>query len=165
MGLLDALLGKRKVSGPAPDRLFALTTAYVDLETAQGITTSGRAGIVFQKLATEDCRQIVSDTEELLRSAGKDTGTTVQTSDDEYGYTWFVVADPDLEDLVVAVNTVSDGMQVGGYADRVLAAVFGFKDASGTVIHLIYNYKRGYWYPFVRRPGRTRSARPSASSS
>ena len=44
MGFLDALLGKRKVKGPAPDRLFAISTAYVGLDAQQGITTRGVAG-------------------------------------------------------------------------------------------------------------------------
>src|SRR3954447_2288848 len=115
MGFLDAVLGKRKVKGPAPDRLFALTTAYVDLETAQGIKTKGTAGIVFQQLATADFQQIVSETEELLRGTGQDTGSTISTKDDQFGYRWVIVADDDLEDLVVAVNTVADGIEVGGY--------------------------------------------------
>jgi hypothetical protein len=154
VGLLDALLGKRSVKGPAPDRLFALTTAYVDLDAAHGIRTTGRAGIVFQALATGDFNAIVAETEELLRGTGADTGTTMQTSEDEFGYRWIVVSDPDLEDLVVAVNAVSDGLQVGGYGDRILAAVFTFADAGGQAIHLIYNFKRGAWYPFVPGPGK-----------
>ena len=153
MSLVDALLGRRKVKGPAPDRLFALSTAYIDLETVQGIRTRGVAGIVFQALATADFQQIVSDTEELLKGTGEETGTKVETTDDELGYRWVVLRDPDIEDLVVAVNTVGDGLAVGGYADRILAAVFAFEDAKGQPIYLIYNYKRGKWYPFVPAPG------------
>lgn len=153
MGFLDAVLGKRKVKGPAPDRLFALTTAYVDLETTQGITTKGKAGIVFQQLATADFRQILTDTEELLRGTGKDTGSTIETSDDEFGYRWAIIGDDDLDDLVVAVNTVADSIETGGYGDRILAAVFAFADSAGNPIYLIYNYKRGAWYPFVPAPG------------
>jgi len=149
MGMFDALLGRHKVKGPAPDRLFALTTAYVGLETAQGIVTRGRAGIVFQALATADFGQIVTETEELLRGTGEETGTTMETSDDAFGYRWIVVSDPDIEDLVVAVNTVGDGQHVGGYGDRILAAVFAFEDAARKPVYLIYNYKRGSWYPFV----------------
>lgn len=153
MGFLDAVLGKRKVKGPAPDRLFALTTAYVDLETAQGVKTKGSAGIVFQQLATADFQQILADTEELLRGTGQETGSTISTKDDEFGYRWIVVADDDLEDLVVAVNTVADNIEVGGYGDRILAAVFAFADSAGNAIYLIYNYKRGTWYPFVPAKG------------
>ena len=50
MGFLDGLLGRKKMVGPAPDRLFALTTAYVTLETGHQITTSGKAAIVFQPI-------------------------------------------------------------------------------------------------------------------
>lgn len=153
MGFLDAVLGKRRVKGPAPDRLFALTTAYVDLESAQGITTKGKAGIVFQQLATADFQQMVADTEELLRGTGQETGSTIETRDDEFGYRWAIVADDDLEDLVVAVNTVADNMEAGGYGDRILAAVFAFADSGGKPVYLIYNYKRGSWYPFVPAPG------------
>src|SRR4051795_10354094 len=113
MGFLDAMLGKRKVKGPAPDRLFALSTAYVDLETAQNIKTTGKAGIVFQQLATADFQQIITDTEELLRGTGQETGSKVSTKDDEYGYRWAIIEDPELEDLVVAVNTVADNIAAG----------------------------------------------------
>ena len=66
MGFLDALLGRRKVKGPAPDRLFAITTAYVDLESQQGIKTRGKAAIVFQPLGTSDFQSIVA---EMARAA------------------------------------------------------------------------------------------------
>jgi hypothetical protein len=153
MGFLDALLGKRKVKGPAPDRLFALSTAYVSLEAAHGITTRGKAAIVFQPLATGDFQQIVSEMEEVVRGTGDETGTTLETVDDDYGYRWMVLSDPDLEDLVVGINAVSDALAVGGYNDRVLCAVFAFQDAQGRPIYLIYNYKRGTWYPFVPAQG------------
>ena len=39
-----------------------------------------------------------------------------------------VLADPDMEDLVVGVNAVSTAIQGGGYGDRVLCAVFAFRD-------------------------------------
>ena len=94
MGFLDALLGKRKVKGPAPDRLFAISTAYVGLEAQQGIKTRGVAGIVFQPLATGDFRQIVDDMQEVLSGTGSEMGSTVETKDDEFGYRWMIVARP-----------------------------------------------------------------------
>ena len=57
MSLRDVLTGRRKVKGPAPDRLFALSTAYVDArERARRSRPPGCAGIVFQPLATERLR-------------------------------------------------------------------------------------------------------------
>ncbi|MGH2942981.1 MAG: PspA-associated protein PspAB [Solirubrobacteraceae bacterium] len=154
MGFLDSILGgKKKLKGPAPDRLFALSTAYVTLATSHGIEGKGVAAIVFQPLATADFEAIVSEMEEILRGTGEDTGTTISTSEDAHGYRWIVLRDDDIEDLVVGVNAVSDALMVGGYGDRVLAAVFAFKDSKGRRVYFIYNYKRGYWYPFVPAGG------------
>lgn len=150
MGFLDSILGgKKKLKGPAPDRLFAMSTAYVTLDTGHQITTKGVAAIVFQQLATADFESIVSEMEEILAGTGSDTGTTISTSVDEHDYRWMILRDPDIEDLVVGVNAVSDALAVGGYGDRVLAAVFAFGDSKGRPVYFIYNYKRGYWYPFV----------------
>ena len=153
MGLLDALLGRRKVKGPAPDRLFALTTAYIGLEAQQGIKTRGAAAIVFQPLATGDFQSIVTEREEVLQGTGTEYGSTIETKDDEFGYRWMIIRDPDLDDLVVGVNAVSDALAVGGYSERVLCAVFAFEDSSGAPLYFIYNYKRGFWYPFVPAGG------------
>jgi hypothetical protein len=153
MGFLDPLLGRRKTKAPAPDRLFAITTAYVTLEAGQSITTQGAAAIVFQPLATGDFQQIVADVEETVRGTGQETGTGVETHDDEFSYRWVVLRDPELEDLAVGINAVSDALAIGGYKDRVLCAVFSFKDSTGKPLYFIYNYKRGSWYPFVPAPG------------
>jgi hypothetical protein len=150
VGFLDALLGgRRKLKAPAPDRLFAMTTAQVTLETELGLKHRDVAGIVFQPLATADFESISSEMEEILAGTGADTGTTISTSEDEHGYRWMILRDDDIEDLVVGVNAVSDALAVGGYGDRVLAAVFAFGDSKDRRVYFIYNYKRGYWYPFV----------------
>jgi hypothetical protein len=154
VGFLDALLGGRgkKVKGAAPDRLFAMTTAQVMLETELNLKHKGSAGIVFQPLETADFDAILTETEELLRGAAEDTGTEVETSADEYGYRWLILRDPDFEDLVVALNTISTQLQGSGYGDRLLAAVFPFED-KGKPLYLIYNFKRGAYYPFIPAPG------------
>ena len=55
-----------------------------------------------------------------------------------------------VEDLAVGINAVSSSIETAGYGERLLCAVFAFKDAAaGGPIYFIYNYKRGYWYPFV----------------
>jgi hypothetical protein len=153
MGLFDALLGRSKVKGPAPDRLFAITTAAVALEAGPGIKNRGRAAIVFQPLATGDFQQIATEMEEVVRGTGEETGTTLTTSDDTYGYRWMILHDDDIEDLAVGVNAVSDALAIGGYGNRVLASVFAFEQADGRPVYFIYNYKRGTWYPFVPAPG------------
>jgi len=154
MGFLDALLGRRKAAAPAArDRLFAMSTAYVTLETSHEVRTRGVAAIVFQPLATADFNEIVREMEQVVRATGDETGTTVDTSDDTFGYRWMIVRDTDVEDLVVAINAVHEALQLGGYGDRVLAAVFAFEDADRRPLYFIYNVKRGTWYPFVPAPG------------
>ena len=106
MGLLDILRGKRTLAQPAPDRLFAMSTAYVTLEMTLELRSAGKAAIVFQPLATADFDGIVRDMEEVLRGTGSDAGTTVERTDDDYGYRWMVLADEDFEDLVVGINVV-----------------------------------------------------------
>lgn len=154
MGFLDTLFGRREtVKQVRPDRLFALTTAALDLETAHGLVTTGEAAIVFQPLATGDFTQIADDAEAVLRGAGEETGTTVVRRDDEFGYRWMVLQDPDVDDQVVGVNAVMESLQAGGYADRVLCAVFALRGTQDQTVHLVYLAKRGTWYPFVPQPG------------
>jgi hypothetical protein len=148
MGLFDAIIGRRKVAGPAPDRLFAISTAYITLETEHQITSRGVAALVFQPLATGDFERIAADMEEVLRGTGTETGSTIDTHEDSFGYRWMIVRDPDVEDLAVGINAVSDQLAIDGYAERLLCAVFAFQDAAGTPLYFIYNYKRGTWYPF-----------------
>ena len=150
MGFLDAVLGRRKVKGPASeDRLFAITTAAITLEAEHGMKPRGAAAIVFQPLATGDFQRIVAEMEEVVRGTGEETGTTLDSRDDSFGYRWMTFRDPDIEDLTVGVNAVSDALAVGGYGERVLCAVFAFDQAAGEPVYFIYNYKRGRWYPFV----------------
>jgi hypothetical protein len=153
MGFLDVLRGKRKLAQPAPDRLFAMTTAYVTMETTLELKSAGQAAIVFQPLATADFDEIVRDMEEVLHGTGSDMGTTVRRTDDEFGYRWMILEDPDFEDLVVGVNAVSSALQGGGYGERILCAVFAFRDAGNRPVYWIYNYKRGTFYPFVPAGG------------
>lgn len=154
MGFLDSLLGRSRTPKPAKkDRLFAMTTAYVTLETSHGMKNGGKAGLVFQAEATSDFARILAESEELLRATGEETGTTVELSDDKYGYRWVVLTDPDVEDLVVGLSAVKDGLDVGGYGARILAAVFKFVREGGRDAYFIYNVKRGLWYPFVPGAG------------
>ena len=153
MGFLNIITGKRKLPGPAPDRLFAMSTAYVTFETSLGITSRGVAAIVFQPLPTADFDAIVRDMEEVVRATASDSGTRVESSDDSYGFRWLVLRGPDFDDLVVGINAVSGALEAGGYGERVLCAVFSFTDSRRRPQYWIYNYKRGYFYPFVPAGG------------
>jgi hypothetical protein len=155
MGLLDALTGRHKVKGPAPDRLFAITTAYVTLEAEHQIKPAGVAAIVFQALQTSEFEATIREMEDVVRATGGENGTQVSTQDDAFGYRWMVLRDGSVEDQAVGINAVSGSIESAGHGERLLCAVFAFTDAQGRGVYFIYNYKRGYWYPFVPSgPGR-----------
>jgi PspA associated protein B len=153
VGLLDVLRGKRELKKPASDRLFAMATAYVTLETSLGMKTAGAAAIVFQKLDTADFATLAKDMQELVSATTAEAGTVVETREDSFGYQWMILRDADFEDLVTGINAISGELEVGGYGDRILAAVFPFEDEAGKRVYWIYNYKRGAFYPFVPAGG------------
>ena len=149
MGLLDIITGKHKLEKPAPDRLFAMSTAYVQLQTGLQIVSRESAALVFQSLATADFASIVREAEEVVRSQAADSGTKVDTSEDSYGFSWLILRGPDFDELVAGINAVAGSLEAGGYGERLLCAVFAFQDERGRPLYWIYNYKRGAFYPFV----------------
>jgi hypothetical protein len=156
VGLRDVLTGRHEVKGPAPDRLFAISTAYVTLASEHQINPVGTAAIVFQALATSEFESTLRDMEEVVTATGGDSATTVSTEDDSYGYRWMILRNPagapSVEDLAVGINAVSGSIEEAGHGERLLCAVFAFADAQERRIYFIYNYKRGFWYPFVPDP-------------
>ena len=150
MGIFDSILGRKKLKPVAArDRLFAMSTAAVTMELELGLKNSGQAALVFKALETADFDRIAKDMEELVRSFGAETGSTIRREQDTEGYTWLIVSDPDIEDLVVGLNTVSSELQAGGYGERLLAAAFSFRDEADKPVYWIYGFKRGAWWPFV----------------
>jgi len=167
VGLRDIITGRHEVKGPAPDRLFAISTAYISLQSEHGIDPAGVAAIVFQALATSEFEATLREMEEVVKATGGESGTTVSTQDDSYGYRWMVLRNPEssssVEDLAVGINAVASSIETAGHGERLLCAVFAFTQraptaggAGGGPVYFIYNYKRGFWYPFVplaRSPG------------
>ncbi len=142
MGLLDALTGRHQVKGPAPDKLFAIATAYITLQSEHQIDPAGAAAIVFQKLENSEFEATMREMEEVVTATGGESGTRVKSKDDEYGYRWMVLRNPDgapsVEDLAVGINAVSSSIETGGHGERLLCAVFAFRDAQQrkVVLHL-----------------------------
>jgi hypothetical protein len=148
LGLTDVLFGRKKLKAPAADRLFALTTAAVTLETELNLKTSGASAVVFKPVSAGDFARVESDIQQLLDAVAADCGAKLERKDDSYGYTWIIVRDPDLEDQVAAVHTVAAELSAQGFGEQLLAAVFRF-DGAAHPVYWIYGFKRGAFWPFV----------------
>ena len=90
-----------------------MTTAQVTLETGLGLKHKGAAG---DRLPAARDRRLRGDREATPRSccAAAAAGHRHARSSpptDEFGYRWLILRDPDFEDLVVALNTVSTQLQ------------------------------------------------------
>jgi hypothetical protein len=148
VGLSDVLFGRKKLKGPARDRLFALTTAAATLDLECGLKTAGVGAVVFKPLSAGEFAQVDKDVEELLASVAASSGSTLERKKDTFGFEWVVVRDPDLEDQVTAVYAVGKEFSERGFGAQLLAAPFRFEGGDHPV-YWIYGFKTGTFWPFV----------------
>jgi hypothetical protein len=146
MGFLDALLGKSKLPKPKPDRLFAMSTAYITLNSNLNLVSAG-AGICFKPLEASRFRNAEIEINQLLQQSCQETNTIHKMRKDSYGYLWVILSDPDFEDLVSTIYMVSETLTDHGFGEQLLCAVFKFKGEKD--VFWIYNFKQGKYYPFV----------------
>jgi hypothetical protein len=151
VGLADILLGRKKLKGPAQDRLFALSTARVTLDAELGLQTAGSGGIVFKPLSAGEFVRAENDLQQVLDAVAGESGSRLERKSDDFGYEWIVVRDADLEDQVTTVHAVAQGLQEAGFGEQLLAAAFKFESKFGDrkVVYWVYGYKQGAFWPFV----------------
>ena len=147
MGFLDSILGKTKLPEAKTDRLFAISTSAVTLETSLGLKPDGAAGVCIKPMESSRYEAARAEIEELLLVSFKETGTEYRIQKDEYNYIWVVLKDKDFDDLVTNVQMVSQILMEQGFGTQLLAAVYRFK--GDAVVYWIYNFKLGSYYPFV----------------
>jgi hypothetical protein len=148
MGLTDVLFGRKKLKAPAAERLFAISTAAITLQTDCNLQTAGAAAVVFKPLSAGEFTRAENEIQELLDAVAAGSGAKLDRKDDSFGYTWIIVRDPDLEDQVTAVHAVASELEARGFGPQLLAAVFRF-DGGKNPVYWIYGYKRGAFWPFV----------------
>ncbi len=170
MGLFDTLLGRTKPVQSNLDALFGLPSASITLQSAAGMTCSGHAGVCFKPPSGQGFADMEAEVVKLLAMDG---GSPLTKSEDSFGYTWLVVADPDIESLVTQVHLVNSSLSDAGWGPQLLCTVFGLAKlatdetaatgsdvvregavvGAGTVLpstaYLVYLFKRGTFYPFV----------------
>ncbi len=148
MKILDALFGRSAPQKPKLDALFALATAQVTMQTSMHLVPGGRAGLAFRGAESSLFESVERELQQLLQVGGAETNTRYRMEKDSYGFTWVVLEDPELEDLIATVHTFSSTMAEQGFGGQLLAAAFRFEE-DGRPIYWVYSYKRGTFYPFV----------------
>ncbi len=150
MGLRDVLFGRTPQVQPKLDNLFALPTAALTLQSQLDLVTSGEAGLCFKAGSGEASITSEADIEALLNFDEGKVAMSVTT--DDLGFTWLVIHDGDIENLVTRIHGANTTLVEHGLGPRLLCAVFGFVPATppgeGSV-RLVYLLKQGTFYPFA----------------
>ncbi len=155
MGLLTMLFGRNKLKRPDREKFFSVITAEVALSSRMDLHSTHKAGIVFNPVESSFFENLNEEIRSLLTVSKTSTGTQFRVVDDTFGTRWASLEDSDFEDLVSTIHLISETVIEHGFADRLLAAVFGV-EYEGKQSYWIYNYKRGYFYPMVLTAPQTR---------
>ncbi|HBI27089.1 MAG TPA: hypothetical protein DDY25_05115 [Peptococcaceae bacterium] len=150
MGFFDALFGRNKPPKAQIDPLFALSTAIISFAEL-GWESFGRSGLALKPATSIYFQTAAQELRDLLTLYIEETKTKMQIEDDEYHYRWLLFDDPDFDDLVNLVHVSAQTLKENGYDTQLLAAVFRFvqQQKPDSLFYLIYNYKRGNFYPYM----------------
>ena len=151
MGLRDVLFGRKKLKDPARERLFAISTARITLQTELNLKPAGAAGVCFKSLSAGEFVRAENELQQLLDAVAHESGSKVERKSDDMGFEWLVVRDDGFEDLVASVHLVASELQDRGFGPQLLAAVFPFQGNGFDEKRVlwIYGFKRGAFWPFV----------------
>ena len=147
MGLRDALFGRKKLKKADAEKLFAISTARITLETELGLKPSGSAAVVFKPLSAAEFVRAENEMQELLDTVAQESNSRVERRGDEFGFEWLIIHDNDFEELVPSVHLVASELVAHGFGELLLAAVFRFDNK--LPVYLIYGFKRGAFWPFI----------------
>ena len=148
MGFRNVLFGRNKLSEPKADRLFALSTATVTLQTELGLKTAGKSAVTFKPLSSGEFDRVDNDIESLIKAAARSSGSEVERRSDQYGFEWLLVFDKDIEDQITSVHAVASELTAQGFGSQLLAAAFLF-DGGEHPVYFIYGFKLGTFWPFI----------------
>lgn len=170
---MDAVLGRSRLPKAKSDKLFAISTASITLESSLSLKPSGSAGICFKPLGATSYESARKEIEELLEFSSKETDTEFRMEKDEFNFLWAIFKDPHFEDLVANIHLVSQTLEDRGFGEQILCAIYRFdsepesgatghsekasgKAGSGKAVYWIYNFKQGTYYPFIPLSGKQR---------
>jgi hypothetical protein len=154
MSLLDAILGRDRPVRSKTDALFSLTTAQLTLETVLDLAPTNHAALSFRPVSNAEWTDVEQEMSALLEVSTKDSPLQWRWYADDYGFKWIILQAAEFENLVATVHMLGDELISHGFGEQLLAALFQFRNHEQRTIYLIYNYKRGTFYPFVPDPNR-----------
>jgi hypothetical protein len=150
----DAVLGRRKVARPNLDSLFALPAAAITLQVEFDLKPTGRGSVAFRAPEGRAFADVAAEVRALLDASG---GPACEVVADEHGFDWMVVHTdpPDVPALVTDLHAVNATLVNAGFGPQLLCSLVGFVDPQGTEVAVIYQFKRGTFYPFAPMTGST----------
>jgi hypothetical protein len=148
LGLANVLFGRKKLKKADEQKLFAISTARITLETELGLKPAGVAAVVFKPLSAAEFVRAENELQELLDSVAQESHSKVERRGDAFGFEWLIIHDNDFDELVPTVHLVSSELVAHGFGEQLLAAAFRFRGAQDPV-YLIYGFKRGAFWPFI----------------
>ena len=148
MGLLDTLLGKKKLKGASLDRLFALSTRSVTLEVELGLRPAGAGRGRLQAALGGRVRAGRERDPGAARGRWRATpAPRCRRQSDTYGYSGWSSATPTSRTSSPAVTSSARSSR------RAASASSSSRPSSASTarepVYLIYGYKRGAFWPFV----------------
>jgi hypothetical protein len=156
VGLWETISGRSRPKRANLDALFLVPSAAITLQTAAGLTPTGDGSVCYRAATGAGFHETQQDIVALLSGAAD--APAVQTSTDEFGFTWLQVhREPDdsggLCTDLHAVNTTLEGE---GFGPGLLCSLIPFQDPAGRRVGLVYLYKKGTFYPFAPAAGTRR---------
>ena len=168
---MDAVLGRSRLPKAKSDKLFAISTASITLESNLGLKPSGYAGICFKPIGTSAYESTRKEIQELLEYSSKDKETKFKIEKDKFNFLWAIFKDPDFEDIVANIHLVSQTLEEHGLGEQILCAIYRFDSESVGLtayseektdrlkaVYWIYNFKQGNYYPFIPLSGKQRDS-------
>jgi hypothetical protein len=167
---MDAILGSSRLPKAKSEKLFAISTASITLESSLGLKPSGYAGICFKPIGASAYESARKEIQELLEYSSKETETEFRLEKDEFNFLWAIFKDPDFDDLVANIHLVSQTLEESGFGEQILCAIYRFdsvpeataadsgKNDGRKAVYWIYNFKQGTYYPFIPLPDKQRDS-------
>ncbi len=137
-----------RIKATQPDPLFALASAGPDLD-ALGLSVSPTATFCYRPVDETTFDDAKTEARKVADLFAADHAMTLSESQDSYGFSWLVAHGGELDDRLTTLYGFSHTLSERGFDDAPLALTGPLSDQHGRAGHLVFNFKRGKFYPFA----------------